>query len=70
MAQPTPQTDLEALILEALYDQLETALDLAVHAQAPNDLDQIADVCQQTAELARSGRLLLTCLTSRRAIRD
>lgn len=54
-----PLSDLESAILDALTDRLENALDLTVIASAVDNLEQIASLCTDAADIARAGRLLL-----------
>jgi hypothetical protein len=49
----------EAAVLAALADRLEAALDLAADADAPSQLDAIAELCEAAAKIARGGAVLL-----------
>ena len=50
---------LEDAVLPALAARLEQALDLVASAEAVLNLEQIAHLCEEAADLASAGKLLL-----------
>jgi len=54
-----PRDLVENLIVQALTERLESALELAAQADAARRLAEIARLCEECAQIARAAALLL-----------